>query len=112
MEQKTILKLPDRQDRLLRFLWKNKGESFTREQIENLKTGCTKDDFLYLRKNHYIHWEDIGYQSFSIATEGEVYVIEIRDREAIEKRNLIHEWIMIACAIISSIGAILSFFVN
>lgn len=106
MEQKTILKLPDQQDRLLRFLCDNKGNSFNKEQIEDLKTGCTRKDFGYLQNNRYMQWDSVGEQSFSILTDGEVYVSEITFREKEEKRKIRHERIMLLCTIVSAACAI------
>ena len=106
MEQKTILKLPYQQDRLLRFLCDNKEKSFNREQIDNLKTGCNFNDFGYLNSNRYIRWESVGEQSFSILTDGEVYVSEITFRENEEKRKIRHERIMLLCTIISAASAV------
>lgn len=106
MEQKTILKLPDQQDRLLRFLCDSKGKCFNKEQIDNLKTGCNFNDFGYLHSNRYIRWDSVGEQSFSILTDGEVYVSEITYREKEEMRKIRHERIMLLCTIISAASAV------
>ncbi len=112
MEQKTILKLPDQQDRLLRFLCDNKGKCFNQEQIENLKTGCTRKDFGYLQTNRYIQWDSVGEQSFSILTDGEVYVSEITAKEKEEKRKTRHERIMLLCTIISAACAVAAILIS
>ena len=112
MEQKTILKLPDQQDRLLRFLCDNKGKSFNKKEIDDLKTGCNFNDFGYLNNNRYIRWESIGEQSFSILTDGEVYFSENTYREKEEKRKIRHERIMLLCTIISAASAVAAILIS